>query len=144
MNKSGLLSIYKMDAVKQQDGVLVEFPQAENADGSVPKFRLARISSNNVRYTKAMEFECRPYKREIELGALDKATDRKIAVKVFCQTILLGWENVKDAEGKDIPFGERAANQLLLELPDLYVELTQRAQDMSLFRQNELESDAKN
>jgi hypothetical protein len=142
--KSGLLRTYKMDAVKSNSGVLVPFPQAENADGTVPAFRLARMSQNNSRYTKALEFECRPYKREIELGALDKETDRKIAVKVFCQTILLGWENVKDANGADIPFGERAANQLLIELPDLYLELTKHAQEMSLFRQGELESDAKN
>ena len=139
------MSIFKQfgtDKKLEQDGVLVEYPA--NEDGSIPSFRLARMCRSNKRYMKAVEAATRPHKRAIELGTIKPETAEEVFLDVFVGTILLGWENIQDNVGLVIPFSKEAAKSLMKNLPDLYDDLQEKAKNMSLFHESEMEQEAKN
>ncbi len=128
----------------------VDVPMGTNDDGSVISFKLSRMSKSNKRYTKALEAATKPYRRQIELGVLDETLSEKLFKGVFVDTILLGWQNVQfsDIVGgyntEKAPFTKENALQLFDRLPELYEDLQQQAQKISLFRDESLEDEAKN
>ena len=139
------MSIFKQfgtDKKLEQEGVLVEYPA--NEDGSIPSFRLARMCRSNKRYMKAVEAATRPHKRAIELGTIKPETAEEVFLDVFVGTILLGWDNIQDNAWLEIPFSKEAAKNLLKELPDLYDDLQEKAKNMSLFLESEMETEQKN
>lgn len=141
---SGLHKQFKTNVSKENDGVEIEFSEAENDDGSVPTFVISRMGKTNKAYSKALEQATRPYRRQAELGTLKNDVAESLFIGVFVDTILRGWYNVQDAEGKDIPFTKQNAIGLLTELPDVYERLQQEAKLSSNFRDTALEAEAKN
>jgi hypothetical protein len=139
---SSLFQNFKMDTVKELEGV--EIPFAPNKDGSVPTFKISRITPSNHKYTKMMERETKPYRRQIELKTLDDMLAQHIAMKVFVYSILQGWSNVHDANDTPISFSPENAMLLFEQLPDLYQELNSQANNAALFRLEEIELAAKN
>lgn len=139
---SSLFKQFKMDPKKQDEGVLVQY--GENPDKTLPGFRLLRQNASNQRYAKTLERETNPYRRMISLGTLDTKTAERVFMRVFCLSVLIGWEHVYDATGALIPFNFDNAMKLFQELPDLYDDLVIQSQKASLFRQDTDEADAKN
>lgn len=139
------MSLYKnyaMDADKEINGVSVEVDQNEN--GTFATFVLSRMGTTNKRYSKALEFATRPYRRQIELETMDNGLAEKIFRKVFCETVLLGWSNVYGRDGEEIKFTSSAAIALFEDLPLLYEELSAKAKSVGLFREETTEDEAKN
>lgn len=139
---SSLYKQFKVDGNKQKEGVEVKF--APNDDESIPTFRLSYMSLTNQRYTKILERESLPFKRVMDLKRLSAEQDNMIMVRTFCESILLGWDNIQDIEGKPFPFNFENAVKLMLDLPELFLALKQEASDVSKFRADELELAAKN
>lgn len=113
-----------------------------NEDGTVARFKIARASRRNKRYTKAMEKATKPF-RAI-LSDLDTKTDDAITAKVLAETILLDWEHVQDAPGSEIPFSQENALKVLMEYPDLADLVNNKAWQLETFREEQLEDDSKN
>lgn len=135
---------YKTDSSKENDGIEVEFHDAENDDETIPTFMIARMGPSNKAYQRELESATRPYRRQIELGSFTNKKAEPIFIKVFVKTILKGWRNVQDEHGNLIEFNEQNAIKLLTDLPDLYKLLSEQAADLSNFRIAGLEQDAKN
>lgn len=139
---SSLFKQFATDVKKEQEGVEISY--APNDDGTTPTFTVARIGPSNQRYTKALESATAPFRRLIEIGALDKKRERTILVEVFCTSVLLGWHDVQDTTGQLIPFNYDNAKKLFETLPELYVDLAEHASKFTTFRAETRESDAKN
>lgn len=137
-----LFKQFKMDAQKQDEGVLVCY--GENSDKTIPGFRILRQNASNQRYARTLERETAPYRRLIALGTLDNKLSERIFMRVFCLSVLVGWENVYDEQGQPIPFNVDNAMKLFNELPDLYDDLVSQSSKAALFRQDANEADAKN
>jgi hypothetical protein len=136
-----------------------------NEDGTMPVFRVARMSKTNKRYQKMVETETKPHIHAIRNDNLDPAIDDAITLKIFVATILLGWRNVRvlelfseeehtimgerfsDADPekriKYLPFTAENATKLFKALPELYATLKENASKMSLFRAEEIDADSK-
>lgn len=138
---SSLFKAYKMDTTKEQNGVSITYPA--NEDGSIPTFIVSRQSKTNQRYAKSLMRETKPYQRLMQLGSMDNDTSDKILRTVFCNSVLIGWENVLDAENQTIAFSVENALKLFELLPDLYDDLQRQSNNASLFLESS-ESDAKN
>jgi formaldehyde-activating enzyme involved in methanogenesis len=135
------MSIFKQ--FKTTDtGVWIEYP--ENADGTIPSFKIARMSKTNKIYQKTLEEMVRPYKREIELNLLKQDKDDEIMLDVFVACILIDWKNIKDESGGSYAFTKANAKALMQELPELYEDLKDRARNMTYFLEKEKESVIKN
>lgn len=133
---------YKTDSVKETEGVDVTFPS--NDDGSVPTFRIARMGKANKKYTKAVERVSRPYRRQIDNKSISEELSEKLMLEVFVDTVLLGWSNIQDEEGKTIAYNRENAIKVMTDLPDLYAELSDEASKAARFRDEQQESEAKN
>lgn len=139
------MSLFKQfgtDAAAETAGVKVEF--GPNEDKTVPTFHLSRMGKSNKRYSKALELATRPYRRQIELGTMSNDVADKLFLEVFVSTILLGWDNVQDREGKAMAFTKENAVELMGQLPELYDDLQEKAKSAALFRETALEDEAKN
>lgn len=137
-----LYSQFETNKEKELKGVAVEY--GPNADGTIPTFYVTRMSRSNVRYTKRLDAATKPHRRSMELETMDNKLAEKISMSVFVDTILTGWENVQNRKGEVVPHSKEAATKMLTELPDLYDDLQTRASKATLFRDEEVEEEAKN
>ena len=124
----------------ETEGVLVDI--CDNADGSVCRWRIARAGRRNKAYTKALDKATRPY-RAI-MNEIDSDLDDKIMAKVIAESIVLDWENTQLEEGINLPFSKENVMLVLTTLPDLIDVVNRKAGEMSTFRDQQLEDEAKN
>ena len=127
---------YETNAELERKGIVLQIGEA--------KFRVARAGGANTKFNKRTEALCRPYRRQIETGTLDQKTLQSLTMEAIVDTVLLGWENVYDREGKPIKFSKASAKNLFEELPDLYLEIVNGCTNYANFRQDLVEHDAKN
>lgn len=137
-----LYSQYETDKDKEVNGVWIE--SAPNDDGTIPKFRIARMGNLNKRYSKVSEHKTKPYKRQIELEIWPEEKAEEVFKEVFAETVLLEWENVQDRNGKILAYNKENVIQVMTDLPELYGELRTKARAAAMFKIEELEADAKN
>jgi hypothetical protein len=140
----GLHSQFKTNSVKETEGVEIEFPEAQNDDGSVPVFVISRMGRSNKAYSKALEAATRPYRRQVELGTMKNEVAESLFMDVFVNNVLKGWKNVQDEDGEEIEFNKDNAVKLLSELPDVYDRLQEEAKLSANFRDSALESESGN
>lgn len=141
------MSLYKQFATnteKEIEGIEVQMTEAENNDGSIPTFVVSRMGKSNKRYSKALEAATRPYRRQIELGTMNNDKAEEIFLGVFVDTVLKGWNNVRDESGADMPFTKQNAMKLFKDLPEVYERLQEEAKLSANFREASLEEEAKN
>ena len=141
---SALFKQYKTDATKENKGVSIPFLEAENEDGTIPTFKISRMGKANKRYSKALDLASRPHRRSMELGTMIEAVAKTMMLNVFCETVLLGWENVLDEDGNVIEFSVENAKALMLALDEVYIRLTAEANLLDNFKANAVEAEAKN
>lgn len=141
---SGLHKQFKTNPAKESEGVEIEFPEAQNDDGSIPTFIISRMGKSNKAYSKSLEAATRPYRRQVELGTMKNEVAEGLFMGVFVDTILRGWKNVQDENGQPIAYSKDAATALLNELPDVYERLQEEAKLSANFRDSALEAEAKN
>jgi hypothetical protein len=137
-----LFAQFETDKQKEKEGVLITY--APNADETVPGFRILRRGASNQRYTKSLEVESGPFRRLLDLGVLEQSKQERILRRVFCSSVLIGWEHIQDEAGNEIPFSFDNAMKLLERLPDLYYDLAEQAGKVSSFRLESQGGDTKN
>lgn len=130
---SGLFGAFKTNNEAEKTGRWFNFTTA-NEDGTLPGFKLARMSKSNPVYQTAMEATAKELRREIELDILTEDAADPIFRKVFIDTILVEWRHVQDANNQVIPFSKENAEALFEELPDLYAVLVEEARKLANFR----------
>lgn len=145
-----LRKTFKTDKTAEIEGVEIEVAMNDH-NGQPIKIRIARMSSTNKRYTKALNAATKPHMAAIQNDAMDNDLARKMLQKVFVDTILLGWDNLPKSEltGNDedtelLDFTAENALALFEEMPDLYDDWESRAQKAAAFREAEREVSAGN
>lgn len=141
---SGLFKQFKTNSDKETAGVEIEFPEAQNDDGTIPTFIISRMGKSNKAYAKTLEAATRPYRRQVELGTMKNEVAEALFMSVFVDTILKGWKNVQDEKGVEILFSKESAIQLMQMLPDVYDRLQEEAKMSANFRDSALDEEAKN
>ena len=124
-------------------GIKVEYG-LNNSQGKPIAFCIARAGGSNKAYQKALEKAIRPHKVLFDNGNMPDDLAEKLMLDVFCSTVLIGWENVEDREGKPLAYNQANAVKLMTDLPELYGDLRQQASKVALFRTAILEDDVKN
>lgn len=143
---------YATDTQKEQNGVEMTMFDSPNADGTFPKFVIARMGGSNKAFIKAMEAATRPYRRQIEMKVMDQELAKKLYMEVFADTILKSWADIDLADvtgneqdkGTKASFNKTSAIALMNRLPELYSLLESFSAEMANYRLAGLEDDAKN
>lgn len=145
MSSNPLYTNYKTDKTLEIQGIFFEAGELDEGGVKKPiRFKIARAGGANSNFTKAMERETKPYKRAIQTKTLSNDQANVLYQRAFVSSVLLGWENVRDANNQDLPFTFDNAMSLFNDLPDLFNDLREAASDASLFREDELEHDLGN
>lgn len=137
-----LRNLYETDPELERSGI-------EYHVGSAV-FRIARTGGANVRYNKKLEQLCRPYRKQIQSNTLDRDTLTRLGQEAFAHTVLLNWDGVTfDDLGDEgntelAPFSPDNAMKLFANLPDLFDDLQEAANERALFRAHLDDSDAGN
>jgi hypothetical protein len=117
---------YETDAKAEVGGVELDF-----GDGVI--FKVARAGKSNPAFAKASRKRTKPFLFAIRAGTLDDKMAQEILVKVFAEAVVLGWEGVTDREGKEIEFSFDSAVKLFNDLPDLFEQIKEYAEDKDTF-----------
>lgn len=145
-----LRKTFKTDKSAEVEGVWLEVAINDH-NGKPIRVKLARMSSTNKRYTKALNSATKPHQSAIQNDALDNDLAKRLLQEVFAETVLLDWENLPTSEltgdmgdTEPLPFSKENALKLFDEMPDLYDDWEARAQKAAAFRESEREASAGN
>lgn len=115
------------------------------------RVRIARATVNNTRYAKALEKATKPFRRGFDMVSNEMQSN--ILKEVYAKTIVTGWQTMKDGtwvdginlEGDEIiPFTPDNVMRVFKELPDLFSTIQQFADEAAVYRETQLEKEAKN
>lgn len=134
------MSLYKQwntNKEEEKDGLIMD-----HGDGV--KFLVARAGGANKRYLRTLRKLSKPMLRKIQTKTATPEELRELTMDTFIAACLRGWEGVSDEEGKVMECNPENAKKLFTDLPDLFDALQEDAQEAALYRDTELEEDAKN
>jgi hypothetical protein len=145
---------FKTDKIKETQGVWVKFILGDEDWFEV---KIARAGGANSRFDKAVAKIRKPYETAIKLDAISGETLAEIArLSVTEGGIIQGWrtwdrveKRVRDGEYEyDVNEFENASPEnlqlMFKEAPDLLEKILNKAYEFGMFREQELEADAKN
>lgn len=112
------------------EGVWAEF------DGS--RFKIAHIS--NAKFQRALARLQQPHLRKIQEGRMDPELNKKIVAQAMAEGIVLGWENVKNKAGDQVPYSAKAADAALQANVEFRDFVSDWATNIGHYREEELES----
>jgi hypothetical protein len=142
--KSILHKAFATSKKLETEGITLEYHDPDEPNVPPVKILIARAGGANTAYDKALDKKTKSIRRQIAASAVSMHEIRRITREVYAETVLLGWTNVNDDEGKPLAFNYDNAVQLLTELPDLFDDIQQQANMAQLFRGVQIEEDAKN
>lgn len=134
--KQSPYAMFATDTDMEATGITVDFGEFQ--------FLIARAGGGNQKYGAMMEQKMRPHKRLFDKNLLGEEKAMEIAVDVFAKTVVLGWTNVVDREGKPLTYSVVNCKKLLTDLPELFRELQAEAMNSANFRALDAEEIAKN
>lgn len=138
---SKLYSAFKQDQNLVEEGVWINYDFG--GDEKVG-FKIARMSKGNKEYVRLMEEVARKNKNSMRLNTLSNAQAESIQLDVFCLSVLKDWRGVTDENDETLVFTVANAKKVLTDLPDLYADLMEQAQNMANFSEATAEDIAKN
>lgn len=140
----GLMDKFATNENLEVDGVWNQFDESF-------RVRIARASTNNIRYAKALEKATKPFRRNFDMVSSEMQLN--ILKEVYAKTIVTGWQTNKDGEWVDginlegdeiIPLTPENVLHVFKVLPDLFATIQQFADDAAAYRQAALEKEGKN
>jgi hypothetical protein len=136
-----LYSAFKQNQSLVEEGVWINYDfGGEEKVG----FKLARMSKGNKEYVRLMEEVARKNKSSMRLNTLSNEQAESIQLDVFCLAVLKDWRGVTDENDESLAFTIENAKKLFTDLPDLYADLTEQAQNMANYSEATAEEVAKN
>lgn len=133
-----LYDLYKTDSSKEREkGVEIEFPGGAT-------IWVRRAGGSNTQFSKALDAVMKPYRRQIQQGILEDGKANELEARAYARGVIIDWSGVTGPDGKEMECTEENIVQLFTDLPDLFTEVKQQANDLANFRSQEQEADAKN
>lgn len=125
---------FKQDGAKANDGVWFDYPA--NADGTIPRVRLAREGRSNKRWLAVF----REVTKDLDTDNLSGEQDFTVGVEVFSKAVALGWENIQPNDDGVVLDDTVEARIKLLGDPDwtdFYTDLKDKANARDNFKAKE-------
>ena len=133
---SGPYSVFRTDRTLEKEGIILDYGDF--------KIKVARAGGANAAFQKALISKIRPFKRQIDAGAIPDGVAERLFLEVYAESVVLGWEGVTDEYGKPFPYSKENAVKLFSDLPDLFRDVQSQAASISNFRAEVTEDTIKN
>lgn len=135
--KKSIYAVLETDSDLEANGITLDF-------GDYGKFQVARAGGANQAYNARSAAVLKPYRRQIDVGAMTEERLRELLAVPFAETVIKGWEGVTDRDGNDLPFTRENCIQILKDLPALFDTIREHATSVSNYRKEEVEAAVKN
>jgi len=93
------------------------------------KLMVARSGNNN--FNKVLRELIKPFKKDFDSGEVSEKVSNEIMIESVAKTILVGWSNFKDAEGKSYDYSLKNAIELLNDDKDCYEAINEFSNDIN-------------
>lgn len=128
--ETSLESLFGTDQNLEKQGIRFQIEKTKTVF-IIKRFGGANSSEVQQRFTK----HYKPYAKLIEKDLLPLEKRQEIETRVFVESCITGWENVKLA-GQDLPYTTENAMKLFKKLPDLLETLVSYASDSNSFKED--------
>ena len=118
------------------EGIILDY-------GKDGRIKIHRAGGSNLRFSQVMAQKSRPYARQLAVDNLDEEISRRVMAEVYAETVVIGWDGVKDENDQDLPYSKEACVKLFLEVPELFLNVKAAALDAAQFRRIEKEDNLK-
>lgn len=141
---------FKTDTTAANEGVWFDYEDVPNDDGTVPGFRLARKTSQNKAYSRAMREFTKEHTTDegvADFSSLSEEQAEAVELDVFTSALLLEWRNFQpNDDGNAMPYSRDNAKAIFSDpdWSDLYKDLARKSGQVSAYRKAQLEAEAKN
>lgn len=143
--------MFQTDKSKETDGIVLNY-------SDVFWIKITRAGGSNEHYKRILTEKLRPFRRAIQTETIDESASARLLREAVAEGLILGWgtgiypsgaghipSSPKSSfGGEPIPFTPENAVKLFEELPDLFNDVYEQANKVSLFRTTEAEADAGN
>jgi len=89
--------------------------------------------ANNIKFKKMFREVLKPYKRDFEKGILDNDVAEDLMIGCIAKTILVGWNDFVDADGKKWQYTVKNAESLLVDDKDAMDAITEFSENIDNF-----------
>lgn len=103
-----------------------------------------RAGGSNKRFAQILSAKMKPFRHRFDRGLMDDQTSARILLESYAEGVVVGWKNVKDADGNEMQFTKENVIKLFSDLPDLFADIKQQAENAALFREEQEKVDEKN
>lgn len=132
-----IYEMYETNLDCEATGITLDF-------GDAGRIRVARAGPTNRAFSKLLESKMRPHRRQMDTDNMPPDVADRIMREVFAESVVLGWEDVCDRDGKKLVFSVEACIKLFEDLPDLFVQVREESAKFTNFRAAGIEADAGN
>lgn len=121
------------------------------------KVTIARAGGANKKFHKVREAKAQKVHRQIENKLLSNEAAEDILRQVYAESVILDWAvlvdedkdewktgTMENIEGELVPCNPENVLALLRDLPELWKDIKEQAESVSLFRKAEMEEQGKN
>ena len=143
--------MFQTDKSKEQDGIVLNY-------SDVFWIQITRAGGSNENYKRILTEKLKPFRRAIQTETIDEAASVRLMREAVAEGIVLNWGTGRYPEGagsipsspsssfggQPIPFSAANVTRVFEELPDLFNDVYEQANKVSLFRATETEGDAGN
>ena len=107
--------------------------EAAEIEGSELKYRgvtLIVARANNKNFKRMFREALKPYKRELEKKRMEDSVAEDLMIGCLAKTILVGWRDFKDADGKKWEYSVANAESLLSDDKDVHEAVVEFSEDI--------------
>lgn len=124
------------DDLESGKGVEVEYPFGT--------FIINRAGGANKAFGRVFQAKCKPHRRQMDNDTLDDDIKLRILAETYAETVIIGWKGVHGKDGKKLSFNKKNCVQLLIDLPDFFIDLQKTATEFQTFISEQEEIEEKN
>ncbi len=128
--------MFSTDPKLEKDGIVLDYGDFQ--------ITIARAGMGNRKYRDLLATVQKKHRHQIDNDLLDDGLSDALMIGIYADSVILGWANVTGADGRALAFNRTNVIKLLTDLPDLFVNITEQANDARNFRKSELADAEKN
>jgi len=141
----GIYNKFKTNRKLETEGIFYE--------GDTYKIKLARAGGSNQAFNAAMERFNTEHGRAIKNNLLSNDKALELMANAYADTVVLDWQTkvddkwqqgIEQPDGSIAPFNRENVVRILIDVPDLFMELQAIASNHQLYLQSILDSAVKN
>lgn len=108
------------------------------------KITIHRAGGKNTKYLRLAAAKQKRVERSIRTGNINPDALTLALAEIYADSVIIGWEDVLDDDGKPLAFTRANVIDLLTAAPDLFDDIRAQAEEAATFRDEDTKDAAKN